>query len=134
MWTSANSNKLYNIRKVLMRAIKNVLFIELERLCQNFFGHFCKNFLAFFSNTHSLIWSCHVTQEANFEKFLFFPLSAFNIRKRYKISSTDAGKQLLPGVNVKYSALAKICVRIFQINLQGSKQRDSKLVLFQHYP
>ena len=32
------------------------------------------------------IWSCHVTQEANFENFLFFPNSAFNIRKSYKIS------------------------------------------------
>ena len=36
------------------------------------------------------IWPCHVTQEANFEKILFFPNSAFNIRKRYKISSRKA--------------------------------------------
>ena len=27
------------------------------------------------------IWSCHVTQEANFENFLFCPNSTFNIRK-----------------------------------------------------
>ena len=27
------------------------------------------------------IWSYHVTQEANFENFLLFPNSAFNIRK-----------------------------------------------------
>ena len=36
------------------------------------------------------IWTCHVTQEANLEKNLFFPNSAFNIRKRYKISSRKA--------------------------------------------
>ena len=30
------------------------------------------------------IWPYHVTQEANFEKVLFFPNSAFNIGKSYK--------------------------------------------------
>ena len=33
--TSAKPNKLYIIRKILMRAIQNVLFIEFEPLCQN---------------------------------------------------------------------------------------------------
>ena len=33
------------------------------------------------------IWSCHVTQEANFEKILLFPNPAFNIGKSWKISS-----------------------------------------------
>ena len=32
----------------------------------------------------------HVTQEANFEKILFFPNSGFNIRKSHKISSRKA--------------------------------------------
>ena len=32
----------------------------------------------------------NVTQEENFEKYLFFPNSAFNIRKSYKISSSNA--------------------------------------------
>ena len=32
------------------------------------------------------IWPCQVTQEAHFEKIIFFPNSAFNIRKIYKIS------------------------------------------------
>ena len=36
------------------------------------------------------IWSCHVTQEANFEKCLCFPNSPFNIRKSYKISGRKA--------------------------------------------
>ena len=36
------------------------------------------------------IWPCHVTQEANFEKILFFPNSAFNIGKSCKISSRKA--------------------------------------------
>ena len=34
MRTSAKPNKLYVIRKVLMKAIENVLFIEFEPLCQ----------------------------------------------------------------------------------------------------
>ena len=36
------------------------------------------------------IWSGHVTQEANLEENNFFPNSAFNIRKNYKISSSKA--------------------------------------------
>ena len=46
-------------------------------------------FVFFMMPAHQ-IWSCHVTQEANFEKFLFFPNSAFNIRKSYEISSRKA--------------------------------------------
>ena len=38
-------------------------------------------FLAFFTMPAPQIWPWHVTQEANFEKNLFFPNSAFNIRK-----------------------------------------------------
>ena len=36
------------------------------------------------------IWSCHVAQEANFEHFVFYPNSKFNIRKSHKISSVKA--------------------------------------------
>ena len=36
------------------------------------------------------IWSCHVTQEANFEKILLFANFSFNIRKSYKIFSRKA--------------------------------------------
>ena len=49
------------------------------------YGHLCQ-ILAFFTLPTLQIWPCHVTQEANFEEILFFPNSAFNIRKSYKIS------------------------------------------------
>ena len=40
-------------------------------------------------HTHQ-ISSCHMTQDANFEKFLFFPNSTFNIRRSHKISNGKA--------------------------------------------
>ena len=43
-------------------------------------GHFCQ-ILAFLKMLAHQIWSCHVTQEVNFEKCLCFPDSAFHIRK-----------------------------------------------------
>ena len=43
MRTSAKPNKLYIIRKVLMRAIQNVPFIEFELLCQKLWA-FMSNF------------------------------------------------------------------------------------------
>ena len=46
--------------------------------------------LAFFTMPAHQIWSCHETQEANFEKCLCFHNFAFNIRKSYKISSRKA--------------------------------------------
>ena len=58
--------------------------------CVKSYGHFCP-ILAFFTMPAHQIWSCHVTQDANFEKFLFCPNSTFNIRKSHKISS---GKSL----------------------------------------
>ena len=36
------------------------------------------------------IWSCHMTQEANLENFLFCLNSTFNTRKSHKISSGKA--------------------------------------------
>ena len=50
------------------------------------YGHLCQ-ILAFFAMPALQIWLCHVTQEANFEKILLFPNSAFNIGKSCKISS-----------------------------------------------
>ena len=47
-------------------------------------------FWHFFMMPALQIWPSHVTQEANFEKILFFPNSAFNIWKSYKISSRKA--------------------------------------------
>ena len=53
------------------------------------YGHLCQ-ILAFFTMPALQIWPCHVTQEANFEKVLFFPNSAFNIGKSCKIPSRKA--------------------------------------------
>ena len=53
------------------------------------YGHLCQ-ILAFFMMHALQIWPCHVTQEANFEKILFFPISAFNIGKSCKIFSRKA--------------------------------------------
>ena len=88
MRISAKPSKLYVIQKVLMRAVQNVLFIEFEPLCQTLWA-FLSNFGIFY-DARSINWSCHVTQEANFEIFLFCPNSAFNIRKSNKISSRKA--------------------------------------------
>ena len=50
------------------------------------YGHFCQ-ILAFFRLPAHQMWSCQVIQEANFENFLFYPNSTFNIGKSHKISS-----------------------------------------------
>ena len=47
-------------------------------------------FWHFFTMAAFQIWPCHVIQEANFEKMLLFPNSAFNIGERCKISSRKA--------------------------------------------
>ena len=52
-------------------------------------GIFVK-FWLFFAMPGHQIWSCHVTQDANFELFLFCPNSTFNIRKSQKISGGKA--------------------------------------------
>ena len=49
-------------------------------LCVKSYRHFCQ-ILAFFTMPAHQIWSCHVTQEANLENFLFCPNSTLNIRK-----------------------------------------------------
>ena len=48
-------------------------------------GIFVK-FWPFLSGPAHQIWSRHVTQEANFQIFLFCPYSTFNIRKSHEIS------------------------------------------------
>ena len=60
-------------------------------------GYFCQIFALFIMPTHQ-ICSCHVTQDANFENFLFCPNSTLNIRKSRKISSGKAAyfKSYLP--------------------------------------
>ena len=53
------------------------------------YGHLCQ-ILAFFTMPALQIWPCHMTQEANFEKILLFPNSAFTIGKSCRISSRKA--------------------------------------------
>ena len=53
------------------------------------YGHLYQ-ILAFFTMPAPQIWPCHVTQEGHFEKILFSPNSAFNIRKSYKSFSRKA--------------------------------------------
>ena len=71
-----------------MRAVQKCTFIEFESLCQKLWA-FMSNF-GIFMMPALQIWPCHVTQEANFEKVLFFPNSAANIGKNCKISSRKA--------------------------------------------
>ena len=52
-------------------------------------GIFVKILAVFTMSTHQ-IWSCHVTQKANFKNCLFCPNSTFNIKKSHKISSGKA--------------------------------------------
>ena len=70
-------NKIYFIRKVLMRAIQKCTLLNLSHYVKSY-GHFCQ-ILAIFTMLAHQIWSCHVTQEPNFENFLFCPDSIFNI-------------------------------------------------------
>ena len=53
------------------------------------YGHFYQ-ILAFFTMPAHQIWSCHETQEAIFENFLFCPYSTFNIGKSHEISGGKA--------------------------------------------
>ena len=50
---------------------------------------FCQ-ILALFTMSAHQIWPCHVTQDSNFENYLFCPNFTFNIRKNHKISSRIA--------------------------------------------
>ena len=52
-------------------------FVNLSHYAKSY-GHFCQ-ILAIFTMLAHQIWSCHVTQEPNFENFLFCPDSIFNI-------------------------------------------------------
>ena len=83
-----NQTNYISFKRYWQELSKNVLFIEFEPLCRKlwaFMSIFC-----IFTIPALQIWSCHVTQEANFEKNLFFSNSAFNIGKSYKISNGKA--------------------------------------------
>ena len=71
MRTSAKPNKLYIIRKALMRAIQKMYFVlNLSHYVKSY-GHLCQ-ILTFLTMPALQIWPCHVTQEANFEKIYLF--------------------------------------------------------------
>ena len=57
--------------------------------CVKSYGHFCQMLALFTMSTHQ-IWSCHMTQDANFRNVLFCPNSTFNMRKSHKIYSGKA--------------------------------------------
>ena len=63
--------------------------LNLSHYVKSYAWAFMSNF-GIFTMPALQIWPCHVTQEANFEKNLFFPNSAFNIGKSCKISSRKA--------------------------------------------
>ena len=75
MLTSAKPNKLYIIRKVLMRAIQKCTFCQI---------------LAFFTMPALQIWPCHPDPRSKFRKNFIFPNFSFNIGKSCKISSRKA--------------------------------------------
>ena len=86
MPTSAKPNKL---GKVLDESYPKMYFLlNLSHYVKSY-GHLCQ-ILAIFMMPALQIWPCHVTQEENFEKILFFPNSAFNIGRSCKISSKKA--------------------------------------------
>ena len=88
MRTSSKPNKLFIIRKVLMRAIQNVLFIEFESLCQKLWA-FMSNFGIFYdARSPNMAMSCD--PRSKFRKKLLFPNSAFNIGESCKSSSRKA--------------------------------------------
>ena len=83
-----NKTNYTSFERYWWKLSKNVLFIEFESLCQKLWA-FMSNF-GIFTMPALQIWSCHVTQEAHFEKILLFPNFAFIIGESCKISSRKA--------------------------------------------
>ena len=90
MRSSTELNKIYIVRKILMRAIQSVTFIEFEPLCQKVWA-----FMLSFTTTTPQIWSCHVTLAANFENLYFSPYSILNFRKVTKFGGNWLKKKRL---------------------------------------
>ena len=65
-WTSSEPNKVYIVRKVLMRAIQNVISIELSH-CVKRCGHLCQIY-----QNHSPNMVMSRDPGFTFRKFLFF--------------------------------------------------------------
>ena len=76
MRTSPEPNKIYIIRKVLMRAIQKCNFHWIWATVSKVLGIFVK-----FNITTNEIWSCHVTLASNSENFYLSPNSILNFKK-----------------------------------------------------
>ena len=59
--------------------------------CVKSYGHFCQISALLMIPAHQT-WSCHLTQDENFQNLLFCLNSTFNIRKSQKIPS---GKEVI---------------------------------------
>ena len=81
---SAKPNKFYVIRKVLIIAIKNVLFIEFEPLCQKLWTFMSDFGLFYHDHSPNMVMSCD--SSCKFRKFQLFPKFALNFRKGRRIS------------------------------------------------
>ena len=77
--------------KCIDKSYPKMYFLLKLSHCGKSYGHFCQILALFTMTSHQVqVWSCHVTQDANFENVLFCPNSTFNIRKSHKISSGKA--------------------------------------------
>ena len=94
MRISEKPNKFYIIRKVLMRAIQKCSFIEFGLLCEKLWSFFLSNF-----GSHQ-IWSCHETQNASFENFLFCLILHLISEKVTKFLVKSSQLQKLPAKNL----------------------------------
>ena len=84
-----NQQIIYHSKGIDESYSKKMYFLMNLNHCVKSYRDLCE-ILRFFTMPALQIWPCRVIQEANFEKILPFPNSAFNIRKSYKISSRKA--------------------------------------------
>ena len=94
MQTLAEPNKIYIVRKVLMRAIQKCNFYWISTTVSIVMGIYVK-----FTITTHQIWSCHMTLALNSENFYFSPNCVSNVRKTYQIRCKLAENQKLQPKN-----------------------------------
>ena len=106
-----NQTKYKSFERYWWELSRNVLFIEFEPLCQKLWA-FLSNFGSFYdarSWYDMVIWSCQVTQDANFEIFYFvlilhlisgevtkFPVEKLSISEVISKKPHGGGKHPLP--------------------------------------
>ena len=78
--TSSEPNKVYIVRKVLRRAIQNVISVELSH-CIKSYGHLCQIYQ---NHSPNMVMSCDPGFLSS-ENFYFLPNSILNFRKNYQI-------------------------------------------------